>query len=128
MSIDLYLQIDTGDPEGLVTVVEVGNYTNNCQPMWRKALAASTPKHPELAALFKDSKPNLCEMTGKNAGEMAILLADAVADMDDPTNWNDYIALNPTNGWGNFGGATEYLRHFTKACQTHPKCTIYASC
>ncbi len=128
MSIDLYLQIDTGGKH-LATVVEVGNYTNNCQPMWTKALNASPlPNDINLAYMNSYGELKLCYMTGMEASYAVPILTMAVAHMDDPANEADYIALNPPNGWGEFKSAREYLRSLLDACREHPKSTIYASC
>lgn len=130
MSIDLYLQIDTGRADGKLSLVEdIGNYTHNCQPMWNRAFETSAFKHPELAAsVIDDGHSWLCRLTGKKAGDILELIKDAIADMDNPLNESAYLALNPANGWGEFTSARDYLRRFYTACAQNPLCTIYASC
>lgn len=109
MSYSIYLEIDTGGP-GAATVHEVGNYTSNVTPMWYKALGFP-----------------LKELQGKPASECIELLERAIDHTQDPTNRDEYLALNPKNGWGNFDGAVEFLKRFLEGCRLHPKTTIYIS-
>jgi hypothetical protein len=39
-------------------------------------------------------------------------------------NRDEYEALNPENGWGNYEGALEYLVGILKECEQHSKCVI----
>jgi hypothetical protein len=88
VSYDIWLTIDTGGPD-TVTTHEVGNYTSNVSPMWKKAFGYL-----------------LREMDGRNAREMVEDLERAVRHMRDPENLAKYEAMNPENGWGNHEGAT----------------------
>lgn len=115
MSIDIDLSIDTG--HGLVSVVDVGNYTHNCQSMWSHALK-------ETGAPIT----RLCSFHLVDVETALPMLENAVAHMDDPANEAVYIAMNPKNGWGNFESAREYLRRLMLACRDNPKCTIETSC
>lgn len=115
MSIDIDLSINTGHE--LVSVVDVGNYTHNCQPMWSHALKETGSRIPHL-----------CGFHEVLAQEAFSLLQAAVNHMDDPQNRATYEAMNPPNGWGEFTSAREYLRTFMNACRDHPLCTIQTSC
>jgi hypothetical protein len=110
MSYDIDLEIDTGGAAP-ATVCEVGNMTSNLSPMWRRALGQS-----------------LSHLDGVNCGEAVKILEPAVAHISDPANAAEYEAMNPSNGWGNHDGATQYLRDLLKACLEHPKATIRISC
>lgn len=115
MSIDIDLMIDTGLE--MTSVYEVGNYTHNCQPMWSHALKETGSEIPHL-----------CGFNQVEASKAFPILQAAVAHMDDPANHETYEAMNPSNGWGKFKSAREYLRNFMFACRDYPKCIIYTSC
>lgn len=107
MSYDIYLQIDTG-AEHPTSVDDIGNYTSNVSGMWTKALG-----YP------------LADLHDRNAG-------DAIADLDKAittmqANCEEYRAMEPANGWGDYRGALEYLRKLREGCAKHPKTTIYVS-
>lgn len=107
MSYDIYLDIDTGGTEP-TTVHTVGNYTTNVAPMWRTALG-----HP------------LYELHGRNAADAVPVLDTAIAAMQ--ANPDGYRAMNPSNGWGDYDGALDYLQRLRAGCAAHPKTSIYVS-
>lgn len=109
MSYDIYLQMDTGGPEP-VDVCDVGNYTSNVSPMWSLALGHS-----------------LADLHGRLCADCIAPLEAAVAHMRDLANRTIYAAMNPPNGWGEHGSATEYLAKLLEACRRHPKATVYVS-
>lgn len=115
MSIDIYLSINTG--KHMHVMVEVGNYTHNCQPMWWLALAEGA--HVEMS---------LCDFDGMAADKASPLLELAVAHMRAEENRDRYVDLNPSNGWGDYETALEYLNAFYEACVEHPLCIIETSC
>jgi hypothetical protein len=115
MSIDIDLSINTGHE--FVSVVNVGNYTHNCQPMWNLALKETG-----------STIPHLCGFNEVLAQDAFPILQAAIIHMDDPQNRATYEAMNPDNGWGEFISAREYLRTFMDACRDHPLCTIEVSC
>lgn len=117
MSIDIYLEIDTGHPDGPVDVVDVGNYTHNCQPMWTHALESTGAEITRL-----------CQFDEMSAYDAYPMLQRAYNHMKKPENEETYKAMNPPNGWGEYHSALDYLRRFTEACGDHPKCTIRTSC
>lgn len=107
MSYDVYLQIDTG-AEYPATVYEVGNYTSNVSRMWTTALG-----HP------------LYELNDRNAGEAVAVLDEAIGRMH--AGADEYQAMNPANGWGDYAGALKYLRRLREGCAQHPKTVIHVS-
>ncbi len=111
MSYDVSLEIDTGGPEDTwPDVVEIGNYTSNVSPMWTSALGGT----------------RLREFHHVSCAEAAGPLAEAVKRMEaDPAA---YQGMNPSNGWGDYEGALDYLRRIAEACAAHPKCRIRVSC
>jgi len=38
-----------------------------------------------------------------------------------------YKLLNPSNGWGSYEGALEFLQNVLVACTTHPLAKVYVS-
>jgi hypothetical protein len=107
MSYDIWLEIDAGGAEP-VSVFDVGNYTGNVSPMWYKALGFS-----------------LGDLHGKLAGDCIEVLERALAHMKDPANLDEYLAMNPPNGWGNYEGAFGYLATLLEGCRICPKATIH---
>lgn len=106
MSYDIYLGIHTG--KQMTDVVDIGNHTSNTNAMWFKALGYS-----------------LSDLDGRIAGEVISDLRKAIAHMQD--NGNEYIVLNPSNGWGTYETALQYLKSILDACINHPLCTIIIS-
>lgn len=107
MSYDIYLAIDTGG-EHSATVAEVGNYTSNVAPMWRRALGCS-----------------LADLHGTPAADAIPVLERAVADM--AVNPGPYKEMEPSNGWGDYDGAFGYLHRLLDLCREHPRTTIEVS-
>lgn len=110
MSLDLSLVIyaDTGDGSLFRVEVYEDNYTHNVSPMWR------------LAGVYDI----LYKSQHDTAGSCIETLQKGLAHMRDPVNREAYEALNPSNGWGSFMGAREFLEKFTNACIKHPKCIV----
>jgi len=107
MSYDVYLAIDTGGEE-LTSVGESFNYTYNCAPMFCKA--------------FKEKEIGLNVLHNKLAKEAALLLRNAIIYMQDhPKEMNK---LNPSNGWGHYDTALEFLEGILTECLKHPKATV----
>lgn len=113
MSIDIDLVIDTGN--NYTTVEVVGNMTHNVQPMWRKALQITS-----------GVDMNLCDFNEWGAEKALPLLEKALEHMKQ--NRDEYVPLNPSNGWGSYESAVEYLSDFVTACQDHPACMIITDC
>lgn len=107
MSYDAYLALDAGNDE-LINVHDCGNYTWNCGTM-----------------LFKALKLSLTDMNNFQAETVSILLKIALKEMSE--NREEYLKLNPPNGWGNLEGWMEYLNNIRMACEKYPKC-IFKVC
>lgn len=113
MSIDIDLVINTGLSEAVV--VGVGNMTHNVQPMWRKAIKETSNRDM-----------NLCDFDGWLAEKAVSILGSALQHMLE--NKQSYLPLNPSNGWGSYQTAVEYLENFYKQCCEHPRCIIRTDC
>lgn len=95
MSYDVWMELPHGT-EG------DRNYTSNVSPMWDRAM-------PGL---------NLRDMNGLKAGDCVDHLKAGVAAMEaDP---DAYRAMEPSNKWGDYEGALEYLRHLAALCDLWP--------
>lgn len=105
MSYWVSLTIDTGGSE--YAELTSRNMTSNVAPMWRRAGA------------------DLAEFHGRPAADCAPLLRAAVADMAGHPG--RYRPLNPSNGWGDYEGCLEYLRHLLDDCEAHPKAIVQVS-
>jgi len=114
MSMDIDLVINAGKHDESV-VAYIGNMTNNLQPMWRKAITETS-----------NLDMNLCDFDGWLANDTISILDTALNHMKE--NKPVYIPLNPSNGWGSYGVAVEYLESFLDACTNHPDCTIRIDC
>lgn len=95
-----------------VEIFDVGNYTSNCAPMWGLALGDNMW---------------LSDLEGQMAGNFIERLERAVAHMQAPENEATYAAMNPTNGWGRYDSATEYLARLLDGCRRFPEATIRIS-
>lgn len=88
--------------------MDIGNYTYNVNPMYKKALGSS-----------------LSDLHGKSTKEVLNLLENGVIDMK--YHKEDYKKLNPVNGYGNYKGALEFLERLYHGCKKHFKSYIYIS-
>ena len=105
MGYDIRLAISTG--KSLHTVYE-NDYTYNVSPMYYKAFATND---------------GLNSLNGLRAKFAINFLDSAIAYM---TNYKqEYITLNPANGWGDYEGALQVLVELKQACEDHPTCTVY---
>ena len=105
MSYDVSLRIDTGGRH-LVDVVDCGNMTYNVGAMYVKALGGK----------------GLRDLDGVEAWKVVTKLEAAVKHMEEfPA---EYEKLNPSNGWGDYKSALEYLEGIYKRCKENPKCVI----
>lgn len=107
MSYDICLQIDTGGAEP-ATVRDIGNYTANVSGMWAEALG-----YP------------LADLHGRTAADAVGDLRQAVQRM--ASEREKYRAMEPSNGWGSYEGARDYLTDLLDGCVAHPKTSIYVS-
>jgi hypothetical protein len=103
MSYDIWLTVDTGGPEP-ATVGEDWNYTSNCGPMWRAAGA------------------DLAEFDDKVAGDCLPILEAAIKTLQ--TDREQFIAMNPPNGWGSYDTLVPALEKLAQQFRYHPKATV----
>lgn len=80
------------------------NYTYNCSPMW------------------KGAGWNHEQFENKRASEMAPYLAQAIAVMS--LRPDEYRAMNPPNGYGDYEGCLEFLRELLADCLEHPDAIV----
>lgn len=91
-----------------VEVSDIGNYTYNVSKMYIEAIGQS-----------------LSAFHGANAEESIPLLRKCVEEMT--SNPEKYKNMNPTNGWGNYEGALDYVQKLLHACEKNPDSTIEVS-
>lgn len=82
------------------------NMTSNCNKMWDKAM-------PTL---------NLRDMDGLKAFVCIPYLKAGVEDMF--RNRQDYLPLEPDNGWGDYGAALSMLGEMLLECEANPNDTV----
>lgn len=105
MSYDVTLYIDTG--AGNYICCFDSNMTSNVAPMWREAGA------------------DLAKMHELPAWRAVDVLTAAI---DNMTNYpQDYRAMEPANGWGDYDGCLEFLTSIRDACRKHPRAYISIS-
>lgn len=103
MSLDFYLE------ETRPTEIFWRNITHNLSPMWRKAGV--------YEALYNSE--------GKKAGELYVTLEKGLHHMT--YHAEEYRALNPSNGWGNYEGALAFLKDVMDACNENPGAIVRIS-
>jgi hypothetical protein len=114
MSLDTYLEIDTGGAEP-ATVCDIGNHTHNTHNMWDLALAQGDASH------------GMRTLDGMLALAAIPILEKAVSHIRHPDNAATYKAMNPPNGWGSHDSAAAYLERILAACREHPKARLRMS-
>lgn len=106
MSFDVYLTIKTGKNSSLST--NGLNVTYNLSPMFHEALGMG-----------------LSDLEGKTGKECIPILKKALKDMID--NPEKYEAMNPSNGWGDFYGAKEFISSLLDDCRKYEFAKIVVS-
>ncbi len=111
MSINIYLtiEVDTGGEEPYTVQLYADSITHNLTPMWDAAGCYG-------ALYMRDG-----EKAGDIKGDLRMGLQNMQASPDV------YKALNPSNGWGDYGGAVRFLTRLIAACEQHPKATVNVS-
>lgn len=103
MGYDVSFTISTGIYE--TEVMDLGNYTYNVSPMYVDALGYS-----------------LGDLDGKMSGNVIEELSLGIEKMKQ--NPKKYIDMNPSNGWGDYEGALQFLVNIYEKCKNHLKCII----
>lgn len=109
MSYSVWLEIDTGGEEPYQIDDDYLNYTYNVAPMFRLALG-------------DEGLRGLHGKTGLEAGGMLIV---GITHMRGQRQ--QYLPLNPENGWGDYEGALDFLVRLLRVCTAHPKATVVVS-
>ncbi|MDQ3573656.1 MAG: hypothetical protein M3404_01845 [Actinomycetota bacterium] len=121
MSYDIWLEADLGGSERLQVTERPGNYTYNVDPMFAEALG-STDWLRTASEVLSKHQPALAIFRDERAGDCIGRLKEAVVAMEaDPERFR---AMNPSNGWGNYEGALEYLRDFLAVCEEAPDAVV----
>jgi hypothetical protein len=111
LSLDIYLETDvnTGGAELHVVGLYWANITHNVASMWQRAGC--------FEALYKSA--------GKAAADILPALERAEGEMRREPG--AYRALDPSNGWGGYDSALEWLGKLIAACRRYPKAVVRVS-
>lgn len=115
---------------------DVGNYTYNCNPMFALALNTVTGgaanagdgSIKEIMGFHEGPKhrgSGLFALSDAPCVEAAGVLGDVIAEM--AANPEPYEALNPENGWGDYGTFLNFLRRLWALCVNYPSGRIAIS-
>lgn len=134
MSYDILFSIETGAGE----CAEVGswNYTSNVSGMWTKALAL--PERPWMRDGERVVGRRYNHATGEwtsgvPLSEYGMRLLDgapaseAAAAERMEANPDDYLPMQPDNGWGDYAGALRTLQWCAEMAAKHPATTMRVS-
>lgn len=113
MSYDTSILLGEDDAE------EIGNYTSNVWPMFHRALPGPYEgggRYDGTGAT--DPRGGLPGLSGLTCAAALPLLDAALQEMH--AREAEMRALEPSNGWGSYSGAVEYLRRIRDAAQQHP--------
>lgn len=91
------------DPTYATVIEVVDGHTYNLSPMWR------------LAGVFDKSS----DLDGVRTIDLAPKLVRALVLAWE--NADDFRAINPPNGWGDYDGFLETLTKFTRLTLEHPR-------
>ena len=105
MSWDVHLEADLGAGEPVRVGDLDANYTYNVSPMFSAVIGTG-----------------LDDLDGIRASEMA----DKCTAILDAFNREPakFKAMNPTNGWGDFEGARNFIQTILDACRAAPNATL----
>ena len=88
--------------------IDVGNYTYNVSPMYKKAMGCS-----------------ISEFNGKLAKEVLDILSQGIYNMTNEPEV--YKLMNPKNGYGNYEGALRFLQEIHDVCKENQDYIIEVS-
>ena len=103
MSYDFRLEINTGGSKPL-TFGHL-NHTYNCAPMFKEALGKG-----------------LYKFNGWSAEKFLDVINKGIEDMVKRPEY--YSKWNPSNGWGSYQTALDFLAEIGKLCRKHPKAFV----
>ncbi len=94
-----------------VTIVYEGNLTHNLTDMAEAAGLYHPLWRPRAECSMHVRAKHITEALGKGLANL----------LEDP---NKYIAMNPSNGWGSYGGLVEVAAGYLAACEEYPDAFI----
>ena len=107
MSWDVVLTIKVGDMYNEIPGTE-HNYTYNVAPMYYAAGIG---------------EEGIRVLNGKSAMDAMLILTPVINYMEN--HREELEKLNPSNKWGDFDGALEFLQNIKKDCEQYPLCSVY---
>jgi hypothetical protein len=128
MSYDIYLRGEKCDKCGHAPEEpDLPNPTYNLTPIFDLALTgeplpnADVPEgHVVLLGAKTDRPRGLRLLSGRKASDTKAMLANALARLRDPA-WHDrFVALEPSNKWGDLKGAVRVLEKLAIAADEYP--------
>ncbi len=126
MSYDVDIRIDSGG-EHLVEVEEVGNMTSNVGDVYRAAM----PWREGMPGKYwgwgepRDQLSGLPGISGMICQDALPVLKEGISHIEE--NEESMRKLGPSNGWGSYEGALDFLRKIYDAARRHPKGIIAVS-
>lgn len=93
----------------MVMVVDPVNYTHNCNEMIRAAGFEDFPHH----------------LHGMKTGDFVAAMKYVLIEWEN--NREKYAAMNPENGWGNFGGLWMVMEDLIGKLSAFPSAFLYVS-
>ncbi len=88
-----------------IEIADIGSYTYNVSKMYKKAMDKT------MGDFHGECAKDILETIVKGYQHMV-------------SNPEEYIKLNPENGWGNYYGAMEYLAKLINACDRNPNAIV----
>jgi hypothetical protein len=104
MSYDFWIEVNTGGVRP--AIIEQTNYTWNVSEMFYQLFG-------EMGIKFLD---------GVDCRRAQIYIQHALRKMRK--NPEIYKSMNPTNGWGSYGGVLKLLQEFVEWCKYNPNATF----
>ncbi len=121
MSYDIYLRGDSGEHDSLP------NPTYNLTEIFDHALTEENLPNPDITemqvVLFRektDRPRGLRLLSGKTGAETLEWIERAIRCLEDPKKRKTFLALQPSNGWGDLPGAIEVMRDLAEAAKDYP--------
>lgn len=99
---------------------EIGNMTSNVGAMYRVVLPGPYEGGGRYDGVgtVDPQRSGLPGLSGLLCTVAAPLMRAALAEMK--AREDEMLALEPANGWGNYGGAFNYLTECAEACEANP--------
>lgn len=98
----------TEEKFGYTTVEDIGNYTYNVSPMYIESMGKS-----------------ISDFHNYKASDLIPILTKGLEEMQ--SNPGKYKEMNPSNGWGDYQGAMQFLFNIKDACERLPETRVDVS-